>query len=142
MIVLDTNVLSETMRLRPDGNVLAWLNDLRPGQVFVSAVTQAEMLLGVALLSAGRRREKLASQVAALFADDFANRCLPFDSSAAAHYAQIVSARRKIGRPVTTEDAQIAAIACSRNFQLATRNVTDFTGIEALKIVNPWAVVT
>ena len=138
MIVLDTNVLSEMMRARPDSHVMSWLNRQRPNQIYVSAITQAEMLLGVALLPTGKRRTSLATQIDALFAEDFAHHCLPFDSRAAAHYAQIVSRRHKSGKPVSTEDAQIAAIARSRNFQIATRNAADFAGIEALEVINPW----
>ena len=138
MIVLDTNILSEMMRARPDPHVMSWLNRQRPNQIYVSAITQAEMLLGVALLPTGKRRTSLATQIDALFAEDFAHRCLPFDSQAASHYAQIVSDRHKSGKPVSTEDAQIAAIARSRSFQIATRNVADFADIHALGIVNPW----
>ena len=138
MIVLDTNILSEMMRARPDPQVMSWLNRQRPNLIYVSAITQAEMLLGVALLPTGKRRTSLATQIDALFAEDFAHRCLPFDTRAAAHYAQIVSVRHKSGKPVSTEDAQIAAIARSRNFQVATRNVADFADIHALQIVNPW----
>ena len=138
MIVLDTNILSEMMRARPDPHVMSWLNSQRPNQIYVSAITQAEMLLGVALLPTGKRRTSLATQIDALFEEDFAHHCLPFDSRAAAHYAQIVAVRHKSGKPVSTEDAQIAAIARSRNFQIATRNVADFADIQALEIVNPW----
>ena len=140
MIVLDTNILSEMMRARPDPHVMSWLNSQRPNQIYVSAITQAEMLLGVALLPTGKRRTSLATQIDALFEEDFAHHCLPFDSRAASHYAQIVSDRHKSGKPVSTEDAQIAAIARSRNFQIATRNVADFADIHALEIVNPWVV--
>ena len=101
-------------------------------------MTEAELLLGVALLPAGKRRDALASQVESLFAIHFHQRCLAFDSPAAAHYAQIVAHRQRIGRPVSTEDAQIAAIAVSHGYQLATRNISDFDNIEALGIVNPW----
>ena len=96
------------------------------------------MLLGVVFLPTGKRRTCLTTQIDALFAEDFAHHCLPFDSRAAAHDAKIVSVRHKSGKPVSTEDAQIAAIARSRNFQIATRNVADFTDIEELEIVNPW----
>lgn len=139
-MLLDTNVLSETMRPEPAPQVLAWLDGLGSGPVYVSSVTQAEMLLGVTLLPTGRRREALELKVVALFAQHFANRCLPFDAQAAPYYARIVAARRRAGKRITTEDAQIAAVACSRSYRLATRNVADFAGISGLEIVNPWAV--
>ena len=139
MILLDTNVLSEVMRTKPAPQVLAWMDDLRATTIYVCSVTEAELLLGVALLPAGKRRSTLASQVKTLFATHFHQRCLAFDSPAAAHYSQIVSHRQRIGRPISTEDAQIAAIAVSHGYRLATRNVADFANIEALTIVNPWA---
>ena len=137
-MLLDTNVLSETMRPAPARQVLAWLDEQGRRPVYVSSVTQAEMLLGVALLPAGRRRDTLEMKVAALFARHFANRCLPFDAQAAPHYARIVASRQKEGKRIATEDAQIAAIACSRGYGLATRNVADFAGVAGLEIVNPW----
>lgn len=138
MILLDTNVLSEVVRNKPAPQVLAWMNGLHPSTVYVSRVTEAEMLLGVALLPAGKRRSALAEQVSGLFTAHFHPRCLPFDTRAASHYARIVSHRQSIGRPINTEDAQIAAITCSHGFRLATRNVTDFADIAGLDIVNPW----
>lgn len=142
MIVLDTNVLSEALKARPAPQVLAWMNGLAESTVYVSSVTQAEMLLGVALLPPGKRRDSLGVQVATLFSKHFDNRCLPFDALAAPHFAKIVSSRQRAGRPINTEDSQIAAIACSRGYSLATRNVADFAGISDLKIINPWDTVT
>ncbi len=138
MILLDTNVLSEVLRTKPATQVLAWMDSLRPATAYVCSVTEAEMLLGVALLPNGKRRSTLATQVGTLFTTHFHQRCLPFDSRAASHYAQIVSHRQRIGRPISTEDAQIAAIAVNHGHRLATRNVADFADIEALSIVNPW----
>jgi len=137
-MVLDTVVLSETMRPAPAWQVLAWLDGLGQRAVYVSSVTQAEMLLGVALLPAGKRRETLETKVAALFTQHFANRCLPFDAQAAPYYARIIASRQREGKRIATEDAQIAAIACSRGYRLATRNVADFAGIAGLEIVDPW----
>lgn len=78
----------------------------------------------------------LAAQ--AMFEEDFAGRCLPFDEHAALHYAAIVAQRTHVGRPISTEDAQIAAIALAHDVTLATRNVSDFEGIDGLQIINPW----
>jgi len=110
-VLLDTNVLSELMRPQPDSAVLDWFAQRSSDTFYVSAITQAEILLGIALLPAGKRREALSAAAAAMFAVDFADRCLPFDTAGAARYAGIVAARRAAGQSVTTEDAQIAAIA-------------------------------
>ena len=138
MILLDTNVVSETMRPRPSVRVLDWLDAQRITQVFVSSVTQAEMLLGVALLPAGKRRADFSKMVDGLFNQDFAHRCLPFDQAAAPLFAKVVAGRNKAGLPISTEDAQIAAIAWRHGFRLATRNTADFFGIAGLELVNPW----
>ncbi|TSE29876.1 type II toxin-antitoxin system VapC family toxin [Tepidimonas charontis] len=113
MNLLDTNVLSEFMRPQPAEAVTAWLDRLDPEQVWVCAVCRAEIALGLALMPAGKRQ-------------------------AALHYAAVVAQRIRVGRPISTEDAQIAAIALAHNFTLATRNVCDFEGIEGLQITNPW----
>lgn len=138
MIVLDTNVLSELLRPHPEQQVIAWLDKLGHREGYVTSITQAEMLLGVPLLPAGKRREALQTNVEALFTHHFSGRCLPFDAQAAPYFARIIASRKKAGKPISTEDAQIAAICCSRNFSLATRNTSDFAGITSLKLVNPW----
>jgi predicted nucleic acid-binding protein len=136
-MLLDTNVLSELLRAQPDKAVLAWF-DAQPNEtLLVSAVTQAEMLLGVQLLPTGKRRTQLQHGVEAMFRDDFAGRVLPFDAAAATAYAPIVAARRRAGRPISQFDAQIAAIAASRRLGLASRNLADFDGC-GIVLHNPW----
>ncbi len=137
-VILDTNVLSELMRSQPEQTVLEWFAG-RSGDVFyVSSITQAEIMLGIALLPAGKRREALAAAAEVMFSQDFAGRCLPFDTSCAARYAAIVSSRRRAGQAISTEDAQIAAIAMTHAYPLATRNTKDFLHIEGLVLYNPW----
>jgi predicted nucleic acid-binding protein len=135
--LLDTNVLSELLRTAPDAAVLSWFGRQAPETLFVSAVTQAEMLLGARLLPAGKRRTALQAALGAMFEQDFAGRVLPFDASAAMAYADVVAMRRAAGRPISQFDAQIAAIARCHRTQLATRNVGDFEAC-ALNLVNPW----
>jgi toxin FitB len=136
-VLLDTNVLSELLRARPDSAVLAWFASQPANALFVSAVTQAEMMLGAGLLPAGQRRQRLQQSLEAMFLEDFAGRILPFDSKSAAEYAVVVAARRRAGPPITQFDGQIAAIALSHRFGLATRNGSDFAGC-GLVLTNPW----
>jgi predicted nucleic acid-binding protein len=136
-VLLDTNVLSELLRAQPDTAVLDWFAAQDQDQLLVSAVTQAEMLLGAMRLPAGKRRVQLQAAVEALFSDDFAGRVLSFDTAAAAAYATVVAARRRAGRPISQFDAQIAAIAASRRAALATRNTADFEGC-GVDLHNPW----
>jgi predicted nucleic acid-binding protein len=137
MIVLDTNVVSELMKADPEPAVLTWINGLPMASVFLPAVSQAEILYGVALVPAGKRQEGLFRAAHITFETYFRGRILPFDSEAAEAYADIAAGRRRTGRPITLADAQIAAIARSRGAALATRNVADFDGC-GVEIVNPW----
>jgi predicted nucleic acid-binding protein len=137
MIVLDTNVLSELMRAKPDGAVIAWMQGQTAATVYTTSITQAEILHGLLLLPAGKRREAIREAAEEMFAHDFADRILPFDSAAAQAYADIASQRRKAGRPISQFDAQIAAIVKSRGSDLATRNTSDFEGC-GIKVLNPW----
>ncbi|MCB8954725.1 MAG: type II toxin-antitoxin system VapC family toxin [Ardenticatenales bacterium] len=138
MILLDTNVLSEFMRPRPSANVVSWLDGQPAGEVYTSAISRAEIELGLLLMPPGQRQEALSQAAWAMFDEEFAGRCLPFDEDAARHYARIVSARTRAGRPISVEDAQIAAIALAHRMSLATRNTTDFEVIDGLEVVNPW----
>lgn len=136
--LLDTNVLSELLRAQPHPAVLAWFAEQPADSLFVSAVTQAEMLLGARLLSRSKRRLQLETALDAMFREDFAGRVLHFDAAAAAAYAAVVAARRGAGRPISQFDAQIVAIALSRRAGLATRNVSDFEEC-GLTLTNPWS---
>jgi len=137
MILLDTNVISELMRPSPAPAVERWVGDQLAASLFISAITEAELRYGLALLPDGHRRRQLAVQAEAMLATDFAGRILPFDSAAAAAYADIAATRRFAGRPISQADAQIAAISRSRGASLATRNVADFVDC-GVEIIDPW----
>jgi len=136
--LLDTNVLSELMRSQPAEPVLAWFAANTQSAMFTSTINQAEILAGIALLPAGQRRTALASAAEQLFDVDFDGRCPGFDAAAARNCAFIVAARTRQGRPISTEDAQIAAIALAAGLTLLTRNIRDFEGIDGLALANPW----
>ncbi len=138
MIVLDTNVVSELLRPSPDRAVEAWVADRPAADLYFSAVGEAELRYGVALLPAGRRRDALASAIEAILREDFDQRILPFDSAAARAYAAIAAARRAAGRTASPADCQIAAIARSRRMAVATRNVRDFDDM-GIDLLDPWA---
>jgi len=137
MFVLDTNVLSEAFRPQPSHRVFEWLDARQRQLLFATAISEAEMLRGVALLPAGRRRSALNEATRLLFAEDFEDRVLPFDRAAANAYAEIGAARRRIGRPIAPLDARIAAIARAHAAVIVTRNVTDFTDC-GIDVVDPW----
>jgi predicted nucleic acid-binding protein len=141
MILLDTSVVSELMKATPEPVVMAWVNTVPTASVFMSSVTQAEILYGVALVPEGKRREGLARAAQTVSETHFRGRILPFDSGAAEAFAVLAAERRRAGRPIAQADAQIAAIARSRGAELATRNVADFEGC-GVDIINPWGAVT
>jgi predicted nucleic acid-binding protein len=138
MILLDTNVVSELMRPVPEPKVLEWLDAQPAADVWISAVTVGEIRLGIALLPDGQRKERVAGLAEAMFQEDFSGSCLSYDMLAAAEYAAIVATRTRQGRPISVEDAQIAAIARSGGLTLATRNTKDFSEVEELPLMNPW----
>lgn len=137
MIVLDTNVISELMRKSPQLEVVRWVDAFDAADVFMTVVTAAELMYGVARLPASRRKERLSVKVRALLADDFADQVLPFDTPAAIQYADIVASRERSGRPLSMADAQIAAICRQWSAGVATRNVADFTET-GIDVVDPW----
>lgn len=137
MIVLDTNVLSELLKPAPDENVKVWVERKPIASLFISTLTQAEILYGVALLPDGKRKNGLLAATHTLFSKGFAGRILPFDTDAAVMYPQIAATRRRMGRPISQFDAQIAAIARSRGGPVATRNVDDFSDC-GIEVINPW----
>ena len=142
-ILLDTNVLSELMRRQPAAAVLGWFAHharaaMHTSAMYTSAVNQAEIFTSFALLPAGKRRTALLDAAEQMFEVDFNARCLQFNSAAAKNYAVIVAARTLQGRPISTEDAQIAAIAQAAGLTLATRNTKDFDLIDDLLLANPW----
>lgn len=138
MIVLDTNVISEVFRTSPDVRVVGWLKSLT-GDVAITAVTLAELLAGVRRLPGGRRKVMLAARIdGALQPYQESRAILAFDGEAASRYVDILVVRERAGLPISTADAQIAAICRSHDAVCATRNTKDFvsTGVE---LVNPWA---
>ncbi len=139
MLVLDTNVASELMRPEPAPEVADWISERDATEMFLTAVSEAELLYGIAIIPAGRRRDMLAAAMTRWFDLGFSERILPFDSSAARAYAEIASEKRLVGRPIGEADCQIAAISRSRGAVLVTRNVRDFEGT-GVNVVNPWSV--
>lgn len=137
MIVLDTNVVSELMRPKGDPRVVAWADALPADDLYLTAVTVAELRYGVQRLPDGQRRSDLAERLRRILAEGFAGRILPFDDDAAAEYAHVVVSREQRGLRTTMADAQIAAICRHRAAGLATRNTRDFahTGV---RVIDPW----
>lgn len=137
MIVWDTNVVSELMRPEPHERVVGWTDRQPVSEVFITAITLAELWYGIGRLPTGRRRNELVEVFDDMLTEDFAGRVLAFDDVAAAHYADLVVERERRGRPISMADAQIAAICRSHGATIATRNVDDFANV-GVDLVNPW----
>ena len=137
MIIVDTNVVSESLRPSPDQRIVRWLNAQEPRDLWTTTITQAEILVGIEALPPGKRRTNLAAVADRILTGLFFGRILPFIEEAAHLYAKIVVGRKKIGRPISVPDAMIAAIARSIHAAVATRDVKDFEHC-GIAIVNPW----
>jgi len=139
VIVLDTNVISELMRPEPHPAVVAWIAARPNAQLCTTSVNKAEILYGIIALPEGRRRTALIAAAEAMFEEDLADRVLPFNDVAAERYAEIVTARRRAGRPIEAFDALIAATTLAAGADLATRDVSGFENL-GLKLIDPWAL--
>ena len=138
MIVLDTNVISELMRANPEPRVVAWVAAQPRTLLYTTYVTQVEIMYGVGALPDGRRRTALTAVAEAIFAEEFADRILPFGAAAAARYPGIVLARLQAGTPIEGFDALIAAIALGAGASVATRDTGGFAGC-GVGLIDPWA---
>jgi predicted nucleic acid-binding protein len=138
MIVLDTNVVSEAMKPEPHPAVRAWLNDQAAETLYLSSVTLAELLFGIAALPAGQRKDMLAEALDGLL-ELFRDRVLPFDTDAARCYAELAVTAKLGGRGFPTPDGYIAAIAASRDFIVASRDTAPYEAA-GVSVINPWEV--
>lgn len=137
MILLDTNVISELFKPKPEARVAAWIARRPAAALFTSAVTRGELFYGARRLPDGKRRDALLRGLNTLFNVTLGGRVLDYDSDAADAYADIAAARRASGRPTSPFDAMIAGIARSRGARLATRNLRDFDDCGVV-LIDPW----
>lgn len=136
MIVLDTNIISEAMKPEPHPGVMAWLNEQVAETLYLSSVTLAELLFGIAALPTGKRKDMLTQALDGLL-EIFRDRVLPFDTNAARQYAVLAMTAKTGGRGFPTPDGYIAAIAVSRNFIVASRDTAPYAAA-GVAVINPW----
>jgi len=139
MYLLDTNIISELMDPPGASAVLSWADSVDLWDQFTTALSQAEVLYGLAIMPKGRKRTDRITWADQMFAEDFRGRILPFDQHAASHYADLLSSRRSLGRRLDTIDAQIAAVARANGMAVVTRNTKDFEDC-GIDLIDPWQV--
>ncbi len=137
MIVLDTNVVSETMRPAPSPAVIAWLNGQEIQTLYLTAVSLAELRFGIARLDEGRAKTDLSERLDRMLDQVFQERILPFTADTARAFADRMAVARHKGRAVGFQDGMIAACAAASGFSIATRDTRPFEAM-GLQVVDPW----
>lgn len=136
MILLDTNVVSEVMKLSPDATVRMWLDEQTAETLYLSSVTVAKLMFGIGVLPNGKRKNELTAILDGIM-KLFENRILPFDTAAAERYAELAVKARAAGKGFPTPDGYIASIAASHGFAVATRDPSAFDAA-GLRVIDPW----
>ncbi|CAN7252331.1 MULTISPECIES: type II toxin-antitoxin system VapC family toxin [Neorhizobium] len=137
MIILDTNVISEAAKLGINSDVETWLNIQPVNMLYATAISLAEISLGIEKLPDGRRKNELRHDMEQIFGRYFGPRILPFDREAAVAYGRLVALARANGKTILMADGQIAAIAQVHSFAVATRDTAPFEAA-GIPVINPW----
>jgi toxin FitB len=135
--LLDTNVVSEWVKPRPNAGVITWLDEADEDRLYLSVVTLAELRRGIERLEPGRRRKRLDEWLREELPERFEGRMLPVDAAVAESWGLLVARRETAGRAIGVMDAFIAATASAHDLTLVTRNVADFKGT-LRSVLNPW----
>ncbi|MEI7682623.1 MAG: type II toxin-antitoxin system VapC family toxin [Betaproteobacteria bacterium] len=137
MILLDTNVVSEPLRITGDVGVIAWIDAQIIETLYLSAISLAALRFGIVALPLGKRKDTLHTSLEQRILPLFAGRILPFDASASEAYAALRASARAQGRAIAAADGYIAATAASHGLIVATRDTGPFEAA-GLKVINPW----
>lgn len=137
MIILDTNVVSEAVKVGRNPAVVAWLDGQSAETLYLTATSLSELLIGVEIPPTGKRKDGLSAGLSDLLAKLFGSRVLPFDQDAAIAYGALVGGVRAAGKAVSMPDGQIGAIASVHGFTVATRDTAPFIAL-GVPTINPW----
>ena len=137
MIIIDTNIISEMMKVSPSTKVMTWMDKHQAIELFITTTTIAEIFYGINVLPDGNRKRSLEDSFNKTLEFAFKHRILSFDEAAAQLYGEIMGKRKMLGRPLSIFDGQIASIAIANKFSIATRNVRDFIDCE-INLINPF----
>ena len=136
--LLDTNILSEVTKPRPEGRVLDWLDGLDEDRSFISVVSIAEIRRGVALMDNGRKRDALVEWLASDLPERFEHRVIPVEERVALAWGDLMGDAKRNGRGMSSMDGLVAATAIAHELSLATRNIKDFEGF-GIDLIDPWS---
>ena len=139
MLVLDTNVISEVMKAKPDPQVIAWLDSQPSSSVWTTRVSVFEIGFGLRTLPDGERKRVLQDAFKVMLTEDMDDHILDFDRAAANRAGEISAKLHGLDRSVEVRDVQIAGIVSVRHAILATRNSKYFQDID-ISLVNPWDI--
>jgi len=137
MIVLDTNVISEFIKKKPNQKIVAWVNGINTNDLYTTWINIAEIQRGIFRLPTGKRRAKLESNFRQFINKAFMGRVLSFDQGAANFYGELCAGRESKGLHIDPVDLMIVAIARSQHFKVASRNISDLLGC-GVELINPW----
>ena len=137
MIILDTNVISEPMKLKGNPVVQTWLDQQVADTLYLTATSLSELLVGIEILPDGKRKECLGSTLNELLVRLFEPRILPFDQHAALAFSTLFGRARAVGQSISVADGQIAAIAMVHGYTVATRDTAPFVAA-GVHVINPW----
>ena len=140
MILLNTNIVSEVWRPKPNEAVIAWIDDQPEGSLYLCTPILAELRYGVELLAAGARKERIRHLVDQLETLTYRDRILPLDAVAAAEFGRLAAERKRTGRRIRSMDGLIAAIALSHRAAIATRDIVDFANL-GIELIDPFAAL-
>lgn len=132
--LLDTNVLSELVRAKPDPAVVAWFDQVPDDSLYISVLTLGEIRKGVELVADSRRKEKLRVWLEHTLPDWFEDRVLSVDEAVAEQWGRMLA---EVGRPVPAIDSLLAATVLQHGLRMVTRNEQDFI-FPGLEVINPW----
>jgi toxin FitB len=137
MIILDTNIISEPMRVNPNKSVMNWLDAQVAESLFVTTISLAELFVGIEMLPDGKRKSGLGNKLNDVINHLFAMRILAFDHASAINYAKLMIRASSTGHIITMGDGQIASIAETHHFAVATRDTKPFIAA-GLTVINPF----
>jgi predicted nucleic acid-binding protein len=135
--LLDTNCISEAVRVHPEPKVMAWIEAADESMLYLSVLTLGEIRKGVAALTPSRRRTKLETWLEVELRVRFSERILSVDQEVADRWGSLAAGSKAKGKPLSTIDGLLAATALHHNLTIVSRNTGDFSSVP-VDLVNPW----